>query len=182
MNAPKMVRPGVLLREAGLVKTDANGRTAEWKASVQVNSGQAYVYLHDSGDAATADAVRKIFAAKAAQHEGGIGRVYEGAEIRTLGGDPAAFLALEAAPGFQMGPGFSGEYVGPSIYKATHGYDPSRPEMRTSLLMIGPNVPHGTLVGARLVDIAPTIAGWLGLTMPDVDGKALQVTPASTTP
>jgi predicted AlkP superfamily pyrophosphatase or phosphodiesterase len=122
--------------------------------------------------------VRKIFTEKAAVAESGIGRVYDAAEIVAKGGDPAAFLALEATPGFQFGPGFAKDYVGPAIYKATHGYDPSRPEMRASLMLFGPNVPHGTIAGARLVDIAPTIAAWLGVAMPDVDGKPLQVTPA----
>jgi predicted AlkP superfamily pyrophosphatase or phosphodiesterase len=179
MNAAKMVRPGALLREAGLVTLNAAGHVTEWKASLLVNSGQAYVYVHDPADAATREAVRKIFTAKAATADSGIGRVYEASEIRALGGDPAAFLALEAAPGFQMGPGFGGEFAGaPSIYRATHGYDPNRPEMHASLLLYGPNVPHGTLAGARLVDVAPTIASWLGLAMTGVDGKPLQVTPS----
>ena len=179
MDAPKMVKPGVLLREAGLVTLNASNHVTGWKASVQVNSGQAYVYLHDPADAVTRDAVRKIFTAKAAQADSGIGRVYEAADIRAVGGDPEAFLALEASPGYQMGPGFAGDFVGPAIYHATHGYDPSRPEMHASLLLVGPNVPHGTIAGARLVDIGPTIAGWLGLEMPGVDGKPLQVTPVA---
>jgi arylsulfatase A-like enzyme len=45
--------------------------------------------------------------------------------------------------------------------------------MHASLVLYGPNVPHGTLQGARLVDIAPTIAEWLGLSMPNVDGRPL---------
>jgi predicted AlkP superfamily pyrophosphatase or phosphodiesterase len=179
MNAEKMVRPGVLLREAGLVTMKGSGEhVAEWKATLVVNSGEAYVYLHDPADAATRDAVRKVFTAKVGQDGSGIGRVYEAAEIRAVGGDPNAFLALEASPGYQLGPGYAGDYLGAAMYHATHGYDPNRPEMHASLLLYGPNVPHGTIAGARLVDIAPTIASYLGLAMPGVDGKPLQVTPA----
>jgi predicted AlkP superfamily pyrophosphatase or phosphodiesterase len=173
MNAAKMVRPGVPLREAGLVTLSAAGHVADWKATMVVNSGQAYVYVHDPADEATRAALRAIFAAKIADPQSGIGRVYETAEIKAIGGDPEAFLALEATPGYQMGPGYSGDYVAPGIYRATHGYDPRRPEMHASLVLYGPNVPHGTLQGARLVDIAPTIAEWLGLSMPNVDGKPL---------
>jgi len=43
--------------------------------------------------------------------------------------------------------------------------------------MTGATVPHGVVVDAHLVDVAPTIAGWLGLSMTDVDGKPLVVKP-----
>lgn len=183
MNADKMVRPGVLLREAGLVTMstrsgDSPAHVTDWKATLVVNSGSAYVYVKDPADAATRESVRKVLAAKVGQEGSGIGRVFEAAEVRAKGGDPEAFLAIEAAPGYQLGPGYAGEYVASPIYHATHGYDPDRPEMHASLLLVGPNVPHGTIAGARLVDIAPTIAEWLGLTMGSVDGKALRVTPA----
>jgi predicted AlkP superfamily pyrophosphatase or phosphodiesterase len=178
MNATTTVKPGVLLREAGLVKMNDADHVADWKATMVVNSGQAYVYVRGAADTATREAVRRIFLAKLTDPESGIGRVYEATEITAIGGDSDAFLALEATPGYQMGPGYSGEYVVPSIYRATHGYDPRRREMRASLLLYGSNVPHGTIVGARLVDVGPTIAAWLGLSMPDVDGKPILVTPA----
>lgn len=178
MNVSRMVRPGVLLREAGLVTLNAAGHVVDWKATMVINAGQGYVYVHDPADAATRDAVRKIFLAQKADPQSGIERVYETADIQAIGGDPAAFLALEAAPGTYMGPGYSGAYVAPPTYRAAHGHDPRRPEMHASLLLYGSNVPHGTITGARLVDIAPTIAGWLGLSMPNVDGRPLQVTPA----
>jgi predicted AlkP superfamily pyrophosphatase or phosphodiesterase len=178
MNAQTMVRPGVLLREAGLVTLNPTGRVSDWKATMVVNSGQAYVYVRDPADAVTHEAVKRIFQVKTADPASGIGRVYDAAEIRTLGGDPDAFLAIEASPGYQMGGGYGGAYVATAVYHATHGYDPHRPEMRASLLMYGPNVAHGAIAGARLVDIAPTIAAWLGLALPNVDGKPLEVTPA----
>ncbi len=178
MTAATMVKPGVLLREAGLVTLNAAGRVTDWKATMVVNSGQAYVYVRDPADATTHDAVRRIFQTKLGDPASGIGRIYEAADIREIGGDPEAFLALEAAQGYQMGSGYGGTYVASTVYHATHGYDPRRPEMHASLLLYGPNVRHGTIVGARLVDIAPTIADWLGLPLPNVDGKPLQVTPA----
>jgi predicted AlkP superfamily pyrophosphatase or phosphodiesterase len=177
MNATTTVRPGVLLRDAGLVTINTAGRVADWRATVVVSSGQSYLYVRDPADVATRDAVRRIFLAKLTDPESGIGRVYEAAEIKAIGGDSEAFLALEATPGYQMGPGYSGAYVGTPLYRATHGYDPRRPEMHASLLVYGPNVPHGTISGARLVDIGPTIASWLGLPMPNVAGKPLQVSP-----
>jgi hypothetical protein len=49
--------------------------------------------------------------------------------------------------------------------------------MLASLLLLGPGIGQGPIANARLVDIAPTIASWLGLAMPNVDGRVL-VTPA----
>ncbi len=175
MNADKMVRPGVLLHDAGLVTTNPAGRVTGWKATLVVNSGQAYVYLKDPADTATRDAVAKILATAAAQASSGVGRVYSPADVRAAGGDPAAAFAIEPTSGYQFGPGYTGEYATTPTYRATHGFDPNRPEMRASLLMLGPTIPHGTIEGARLVDVGPTIASLLGIAMPDVEGKPLKV-------
>jgi predicted AlkP superfamily pyrophosphatase or phosphodiesterase len=177
--AGKMVRPCALLREAGLVTLSPAGKVLTWKASVLSNSGQAYVYVQDPADYATRETVRAIFAGKQQQANSGIGRVYEADEVRARGGDPSAFLALEAGDDFQFGPGCTTDYVAQPQYVATHGFDPNRPEMRASLLMVGPGIAHGTVVSAHLIDLAPTIAAWLGLLMPNVDGTVLRVIPTT---
>jgi predicted AlkP superfamily pyrophosphatase or phosphodiesterase len=175
--ASKMVRPCALLREAGLV-TVVGGKVASWKASALSNSGSTYVYVQDPADYATREVVRALFAAKSAQADSGIGRLYEASEIRARGGDPAAFLAVEAAADYQFGGGCTTDYVAPPQYVATHGFDPKRPEMQASLLMVGPGIAHGMVENAHIVDVGPTIAAWLGLAMPNVDGAPLRVTAA----
>jgi predicted AlkP superfamily pyrophosphatase or phosphodiesterase len=177
--AGKMARPCALLREAGFVTVTA-GKVVSWKATLLSNSGSAYVYVQDPADYATREAVRALFAAKAAQPDSGIGRLYEASEIRARGGDPTAFLALEAAPDYQFGGGCTTDYLAVTPqYVATHGFDPQRPEMNASLLMAGPGIAHGTVENAHIVDVGPTIASWLGLAMPNVDGAPLHVTPAA---
>jgi predicted AlkP superfamily pyrophosphatase or phosphodiesterase len=169
----RRVRPGVLLREAGLVRVNEKNEPVDWRAAVLASSGQAYVYLRSPADAATAQAVVRIFSEQVGRPGSGIERVYDRDQIRAVGGDPDALLALEAAEGVYFGPGYGGDYETPAAIAATHGYDPERPSMQASLLLLGPGIPAGPIAGARLVDIAPTIAGWLGLSMPDVDGRAL---------
>jgi predicted AlkP superfamily pyrophosphatase or phosphodiesterase len=178
MNAPTLVKPGVLLREAGLVRLDDKAHVVDWAATALVNGGQAYIYVKDAHDATTREALRKLFAAQVADPQGVVARVYEAADIAAIGGDPDAFLAIEARPGFQFGPGYGGALVGPAKYRATHGYDPRRPEMHASLLMFGPDIPHGTIEGARLVDVGPTVAAWLGIPMLGVEGHPLVVASA----
>ncbi len=173
MDAKSMVRPCAYLREGGFV-TVKNGRVGDWKATALSSSGQAYVYLKTKGDVQTEDAVRALYEKKVKEPSSGIGRVYTKAEIEKLGGDSEAAIAVEAAPGFQFGSGCLAPVHGEGGYHATHGYDPTRPEMRASLILHGVNVGKGKLVGARLVDIAPTIAEWLGLTLGEVDGTPLR--------
>jgi hypothetical protein len=143
----------------------------DWKAAVLPSAAQAYVYLRAKDDVATSDAVRRIFSERLAKGE--LARIYDRDAIRAVGGDPNAFLALEAAEGAYFGAGYGGDYDTPAAIAATHGYDPARPAMQASLLLLGPGVARGPLAGARLVDIAPTMARWLGLDMPDVDGRSL---------
>jgi predicted AlkP superfamily pyrophosphatase or phosphodiesterase len=173
----RRLRPGVLLREAGWVHLDDKDHAIDWRATALTSGGQAYVYLREPGDAATAAAIQRMFSERLARPNSGIARIYDRDQIRAAGGDPDALLALEAAEGVYFGAGYTGEYDSPAAIAATHGYDPERAQMQASLLMLGPGVPKGPIAQARLIDIAPTIATWLGLSMPDVEGRAL-VAPA----
>lgn len=176
-SARTVVRPCTLLTAAGLIAEDAS-KIVDWKATVLANAGQAYVYVKDDTDEPTRQRVRDLFVAKQKEPNSGIGRIYEATEIRELGGDPTAFLALGAAEDFQFGAGCIGSYAGPSGYIATHGFDPRDPEMRASLLMVGPTIAHGRIPNARLIDVAPTIANWLNLPLPHAEGVPLRVVAA----
>ncbi len=172
----RLVRPGALLRQAGLVQLDDKGKITAWSASVLPNGGSLYVYLKDPQDKAVQALTLKAFEDKAREPNSGLGRVLQHADISALGGDPDAFLALDAAAGVTFGAGYAGDYDAPIAVKAMHGYDPDRPEMKASLLLFGPNVTKGKLNEARLVDVAPTVAAWLQLPLKGVEGKALQGT------
>ena len=172
----RLVRPGVLLRQAGLITLDAKAAVTAWSASVLPNGGSLYVYLKDPQDAAQRAATLKAFEDKAHEPNSGIGRILQAPEIAALGGDPEAFLALDGAPGTTFGAGYNGDYDAPATVQGMHGYDPNRPEMRASLLLFGANVPKGKLVDARIIDIAPTVATWLNLPL-KADGKALSIVP-----
>lgn len=169
------VRPGVLLEKAGLVTLDEGRRIREWKAVVVPASGSAFLYLRDAEDHSTRKTLRDVFAARAGQPGTGIGRVYTQEEIRAKGGDPAAFLAIEAAPGFRIDRGYTGDYIAPSATLATHGFDPERSDMKASLLIYGPPIAPGRISSGRLIDVAPTIAQWQGLKMDWVQGVPLPV-------
>jgi len=176
-NVSRCVNPRVLLREAGLLTLDGAGKPTAWQADVLSATGAAYVYLNAPHDASLEARVLGIFQKARDSGSSGIGRLYSRAEVTALGGDPAAFLALEPELGTYFGSGRD-VYETPPTYKAVHGYDPRRPEMKASLILFGASVPHGKLEGARLIDVAPTVAGYLGLTLPHPDGRPLTVVAA----
>ena len=175
----RRVRPGTLLQENNLVTIEQN-RVTDWKAAIMVTAASAYIYVKDAADAATRKKLLEIFPPLQHKADSGIRRVYRQEEIRAKGGDPAAFLALEAAEGFEIAGGYRGNYISPSFNLGTHGYDPERPEMLASLLIYGPSIVPGKIKQARLIDVAPTVARWLGLNLEKAQGKALPVALRST--
>lgn len=172
-NVTRQLHPRALLREAGLLTVDEKGSIRDWRAHALSSGGQAYVYLRDPADLALQQSVRALFAQRAAKPGSGIARVRERAEIQAAGGDPGAFLSLDAAEGTYFGWGLAA-YETSASTRATHGFDPERADMQASLLMRGAGIRPGPLEEARLIDIAPTIAHWLGVALPDVDGRVLQ--------
>ncbi len=175
------VRPGVWLREKGLVTLDDKEKEAEkkkviaWKAYILSASGSAYVYVKDKQDQETRKNLLEMFQQAAAKPGTGIRQVLTHEQIVALGGDPEAFLALEAAEGWAIAGGVLGDAISPATVAAEHGYLPERPAMQTSLLIYGPAVGRGKIQGARLIDIAPTVARWLGLKLDKAEGKPLEI-------
>ncbi len=131
--------------------------------------------MKDPADAATRKTLLEIFPPLQHKPDSGIRRVYRQEEIRAKGGDPAAFLALEAAEGFEIAGGYRGAHFAPSSLAGTHGYDPERPEMLASLLIYGPAIAPGKIRQARLIDVAPTVARWLDLKLDRAEGKPLPI-------
>ncbi|MGB0034729.1 MAG: ectonucleotide pyrophosphatase/phosphodiesterase [Candidatus Acidiferrales bacterium] len=171
----KDFRPGVLLAEHGLVKLNAKNHPEEWKAAVLNESGSAFLYVKDEKDEATRRALLDIFKPLAGKPGSSIRRVITHDEIVAFGGDPDAFLAIEAADGTRFVTGYTGKLAGPSEKKGTHGYFPDRPEMRASMLVYGPAIGAGKIQNARLIDVGPTVARWLGLELTKAEGKPLEI-------
>jgi predicted AlkP superfamily pyrophosphatase or phosphodiesterase len=96
-----------------------------------------------------------------------------------MGGDPDAFLALEAVEGTVITGEYTGKLTEPSKLGGTHGYFPDRPEMRSSLIFYGPSIAAAHIENARMIDIGPTIARLLGLDLSTAQGSALSVPSSS---
>lgn len=176
------VRPNVALRDAGLLEVAAprddlrrdasNVRTFEaitWKAG-----GSAAIMPRGVASPDVRARVLALFRRLASDPASGIGRVIDGADVEREGGFPGAIAVLEAAPGATFSERTDPPMVVPSKYRGMHGYDPARPEMGASFVLWGDGVRSGVDLGeVSMLDVAPTIASLLGLSLPSAEGHTL---------
>ena len=170
------IRPNVKLRQDGLVKMEGNKIVAR-QATALGQGGSTFIYVLDKEH--RAETVSKL----AAEF-----RAVEGVEVAIEPKDFAKYgmvtpdkdprmgdLVLSAKEGFSFSDGAAGDAVvtPPSeTLKGTHGYNPEQKKMRATFVAWGAGIRRGVkLTDMEAVDLAPTIARLLGLTMPDVDGK-----------
>jgi predicted AlkP superfamily pyrophosphatase or phosphodiesterase len=167
------LRPAVLFRDKKLIEVNAAGKPVSWRAGVQANGGSAYIYLFDPGDQQAAAEVRAALAPFVGG-KGPIKRIIEAEEIRRMGGDPAAFIALDGADGVGFQEGVKGTWVTtPAGARGHHGWAPDNPAMRASFLAYGAGIPRTDLGPVRLLDVGPTVAAWLGVVLPEASGKPI---------
>jgi hypothetical protein len=101
--------------------------------------------------------------------------VVEPDEIAALGGDAEAAFAVVGAPDFAFGTKRSGAAFVDTPGRGTHGYLPSDANMAASFLALGGRVQPRDLGTIRMIDIAPTAARWLGISMPTAIGTPLEL-------
>lgn len=94
-----------------------------------------------------------------------------------MGGNPQASFYVSYATNAYAG-GFKGAaapLVSASASKGMHGYFPSNPVMQSSFMMMGKGVQKGSNLGEiDMRAIAPTLAKFMGLTLPDAEVPALK--------
>lgn len=170
----RAVNLGVAFRAAGLVELDAKEQVTSWKAAIWAAGGSAAVVLRDRGDAATRQKVVDLLGRLAADPANGIDRVVPGEELQARGGFPEALLLVAVKPGFVVGENLTGELVTVAGSKGMHGYWPDLPAMRSSFFILGPGIPRAHSLGSvDMRSIAPTLAHFLGVSLPGAEKPAL---------
>jgi predicted AlkP superfamily pyrophosphatase or phosphodiesterase len=159
---------------AGLIKPGSHA--SDWKISIFPAGGSAAIVLHDPHDQATEDVVRKLLRDLAASPANGIASVLEKSEIEKFDGFPNATFVVDLQPGYQLGYASQGELITPAPSTGSHGYLPSHPEMRAALFLRGRGIAAGRDLGViDMRQIAPTLAGILGVTLNDAKQPPLHV-------
>ena len=173
----KKFEPNVVLAKEKLITLDTSHKATDWKAAAWPAGGSCAIVLKDPSDKQTATKVAAVFSHIASKNSSPINRVIGRPELDRLGAIPQATLMLEAAPGYS----FDEELTGPEVhssgkdYLGTHGYLPTRAEMRSSLIVFGETSRVGGKLNlARMIDIGPTAAAVLGFGIPDADGEPVE--------
>ncbi len=170
----KELHLNVAFAEAGLIGLNEQGRPSSWQAIAYYPSGSAGVMLRDPKDTATLEKVRGILTRLATDSESGIDRLIEEPDSEKLGGFTGASFVVSVRPGYRLGNNFKGPVRRTGPVGGTHGYLPDVAEMNATFFLAGPGVPTGKALGRiDMRDIAPTLAGILGLRLPTAEGKNL---------
>jgi len=168
------VAPNRWLAEAGL-----RSEGPDWQARFHVSGGSAFLHLRQDKDGSTLRSITaRLQALPAAQRR--LFRLIEREELLRSGADPQAALALSGSPGVF----FVADTQGELLRKASggnHGYSPEVAALRTGFVAFGPGI-SGTITQMDLVDVAPTIARLLGISLPSAEGKALPLLPTVQAP
>jgi predicted AlkP superfamily pyrophosphatase or phosphodiesterase len=177
MRVDQKFSPNVALAREGLITLDSHGRATNWRAAAWPAGGSCAIVVRDADDRNTLARIQAVFTKWETQAQSPIARLISHEELERMGAIPQAALMLEAAPGFSFDDSLTGPEVHPSedTLRGTHGYLPTNPEMRASLVVYGVGVRSGAIVPlVQMVDIAPTIAVLLDLSLPHAEGKPIE--------
>jgi len=160
-----VLEPNVALAEAGLlVPNPAEPLLAtRWSAYVRSSGGAAFVYARKEDDAVLA---RQALRDAAAQT--GAFRIVSAEEMLRSGADPEAWFGLEATLGYEFGVAGSGPLVHAAAPRGGAGYFPRQVVMAPGFAAFGAGVrPRVRIARMRQIDVAPTVAALLGLSLED---------------
>jgi len=169
----RILRPGVLLARAGLVRLDRTGRVTDWTAAVLGNGGSMAMIARDPGDTALARRLRRLIPDSLIGPDRPIRAVFPPDTVAMLGGDPRAAWVIDMNEGYYTRPGYAGPLV-EERRGGGHGYDPRPVPMHAFFLITGPGIPTNASFGViNQMDIGPTAAKILGLELPGARGRSL---------
>jgi predicted AlkP superfamily phosphohydrolase/phosphomutase len=179
MGVDRELRPNVLLRQAGLLAVDADGRVDLARTRAYYSPGQ-YVLINRTGRAggivapAEEDAVRRSVGQALRAVSGGTQPIVldvldprTPGRIPSFGGPHGGDLYLSVAPGYNVSARLDGEAVEKIRPRGEHLLDPERPSMHVAFAVAGAGVAAGADLGQiRQIDIAPTLCLLLGIEPP----------------
>ncbi len=170
----KALNLNIPFRKAGLIQLDAKDKVISWQAVPWSAGGVGPVYLKDPGDDAVRAKVRVLLEKLAKDPRNGIYRVLSAEEVRALGGFPGAAFLVAMKTNYDLGDAWKGPLVTRAGLPGNHGYLAEFPEMNSSFFIVGPGISAGRSLGLiDMRDIAPTLAGLMGLRLPQAEGKPL---------
>ena len=144
---------------------------SNWDVIAHPSGAQAAVYTRSASLTTQALAALKPIAP-------GHFRVLSRKELDELHAFPGAAFALDPVKGFAM----SGDLEGPLFQTlkkphGEHGQLPTTPGLQSGFIAVGACARAGKNLGPiSILDVAPTAARFLGISLPNAQGKALDLT------
>jgi hypothetical protein len=176
----QLFRPNVALRDAGLVALDRAGRidlartraaapNANW-ISVNRRARRDGIVPPDAVATVQVAVENALRAVRDSTGAPVVTRTWRAigvaADSLGLGGSAGGDVYFGLAAGIYM----SGDVEGPALERVeprgSHGFPSVDPDMQPALCIVGPSVRPHRFGTARLIDIAPTVAEWLGIAPP----------------
>jgi predicted AlkP superfamily pyrophosphatase or phosphodiesterase len=174
----RTIRPNVILRDNGLVRQNYGGLDCDAWTIAKGGTAMVYVTREDRREQ-TLKVLERAF-------EGvpGITKVIRSSEYQQYGYPKLekqghmSDLVLAAESGYAFDGSTNGGVitdVAADLTPATHGYMNSDPDMNGILVAWGVGIQPGAHVGmVANVDVAPTVARFLDLELPRIDGTVLE--------
>ncbi len=160
------------LREEGLLTLDGAGKLTDWRAFSWDAGGSAAVFLKDPADVDGGQRVTALLKRLAADPGSGIERIVGSDAVPATGGFPGALFVVGLKAGYRFGSSLEAPVTRQGLVHGTHGYPPDLQTMDASFFIAGPGIPAGLDLGRiDMRDIAPTLAGRLGLVLPAAEGR-----------
>jgi predicted AlkP superfamily pyrophosphatase or phosphodiesterase len=175
--ARRTIRPNAALREKGLLRGEGNEVRADVYVIPEGGTAMAFV-LHPEDRERLLSKMKQTFLALE-----GVSRVLEPAEFHDFGlptpGEniQMADLVLVAKDGYSFTAANTGtpvEDITEGTNPGNHGYISTDPDMNAIFIAWGYGIQSGQRLGViNNVDVAPTVAAFLGLKMDGISGKTL---------
>ena len=169
----KSLNLNAAFREAGLIEVEA-GKVKSWRAITWNSGGSAAVMLNDKNDEGARVKVRQILRRLAGDPESGLFKWYEDGIAQKLEGLPDAAFVVGTRPGTYIGGGLDLPVIRNLKPGGGHGFLAELKEMDSSFFIAGAGISAGKNLGRiDMRDIAPTLAGLLGVKLPTAQGRDL---------
>lgn len=164
-----VISPNAVLAEAGLVVPAPNATVQRWSAFARPSGALALVHARTEEDAMLA---RRALEAAARSSDGF--RIVGADELIARGADPEAWFGLEARPGFGFSLAIAGPLLRPSADRGVAGYLDPPGGVTPAFVASGAGIRSALRYPVlRQIDVAPTIARLLDLSLGDADGRPL---------
>jgi len=160
------------LREARLMWLDGRGKVTDWRAFAWLAGGSAGIYVKDPTDEDARKTVAQVIETLGRDPSHPIAHVWRGDEVGSTQGFPGADFVVSVSGSYRLGGSLEGKVLRPGLPRGTHGHAPDLTDEDASFFIAGPGIPAGLALGRiDMRDVAPTLAGRLGLELPAAEGR-----------